>query len=75
MIGFPFLSRPDVGFRAGAFLGGFWGGSDRSYENPEQQAQVDNSRAPPPRKPDLKAELVTPTTSGCRSRRRYGRLR
>ena len=59
---FPFLSRqrPRSG---GGFFGGFWGGSDRSYENPEQQAPVDNSRAPPPRKPDLKAEPVTPTTS------------
>jgi len=46
----------------GGFFGGFFGGGDR-YENPEQQAPVDNSRAPPPRKPDPKAEPVTPTTT------------
>ena len=44
-------------------MGVFGEALDRSYENPEQQAPVDNSRAPPPRKPDLKAEPVTPTTS------------
>ena len=33
------------------------------YEQPQPQAPVDNSRAPPPRKPDQKAEPVTPTTS------------
>jgi len=59
---FPFLSRqrPRSG---GGFFGGFFGGSERSYENPADQAPVDNSRAPPPRKPDAKAEPVTPTTS------------
>jgi hypothetical protein len=46
----------------GGFFGGFFGGGDR-YENPEQQAPVDNSRAPAPRKPDPKAEPVTPTTT------------
>jgi uncharacterized protein len=60
---FPFLSRqrPRSG---GGFFGGLFGGGDRSYEGPvEQQAPVDNSRAPPPRKADPKAEPVTPTTS------------
>src|SRR5262249_47127580 len=39
------------------------GGGERSNEGPVEQAPVDNSRAPPPRKPDPKAEPVTPTTS------------
>src|SRR5690349_15694688 len=55
---FPFLSRqrPRSG---GGFFGGLFGGGDRSYEGPvEQQAPVDNSRAPPPRKADPKAEPV-----------------
>jgi len=59
---FPFLGRQRPQ-RGGGFFGGFWGGSDRSNENPDQQAPVDNSRAPPPRKPDPKAEPVTATTS------------
>lgn len=61
--GFPFFSRqrPRSG---GGFFGGFFGGSDRYHESYEQpQAPVDNSRAPPPRKPDPKAEPVTPTTT------------
>src|SRR5205807_2378922 len=58
---FPFLSRQRP--RSGGFFGGFFGGSDRSYESPYEQQPVDNSRAPPPRKPDTKAEPVTPTTS------------
>lgn len=60
---FPFLSRqrPRSG---GGFFGGLFGGGDRHYEGPsEQQVPVDNSRAPPPRKADPKAEPVTPTTS------------
>ncbi|MGA8970557.1 MAG: hypothetical protein WB499_15195, partial [Pseudolabrys sp.] len=62
--GFPFFSRQQQRPRSGGgFFGGFFGGSDRSYESPEQQAPVDNSRAPPPRKADPKAEPVTPTTS------------
>ena len=53
--------RPRSG-GGGGFFGGFFGG-DR-YENPEQpQAPVDNSRAPPPRKADPKADPVTTTTS------------
>ncbi|HYC16097.1 MAG TPA: DUF459 domain-containing protein [Pseudolabrys sp.] len=62
---FPFLSRQRPQ-RPGGFFGGgggWFGGSDRSYENPDQQAPVDNSRAPPPRKADPKAEPVVPTTS------------
>jgi len=58
---FPFLGRQRP--QRGGFFGGFWGGSDRSYESPEQQAPVDNSRAPPPRKADSKTEPVAPTTS------------
>jgi hypothetical protein len=61
---FPFFGqrqRPRSGGGGGGFFGGFFGGHER-YENPEQQAPVDNSRAPPPRKPDAKAEPVTPTT-------------
>src|SRR5262245_41665768 len=53
--------RPRSG---GGFFGGLFGGFDRpsdSYE--QQQAPVDNSRAPPARKPDPKAEPVRPTTS------------
>jgi uncharacterized protein len=61
---FPFFSR-QRSRSGGGFFGGFFGGSDRSYESPYEQPQapVDNSRAPPPRKPDPKAEPVTPTTS------------
>ena len=53
--------RPRSGGGGGGFFGGFFGGE--RYENPEQQAPVDNSRAPSPRKPDSKAEPVTPTTT------------
>src|SRR6516165_3003138 len=61
---FPFLSRQRPRSGGGGFFGGFFGGGDRSFEGPaEQQAPVDYSRAPPPRKPDPKAEPVTPTTS------------
>ena len=63
--GFPFFGGQRQRQRSGGgggFFGGFFGGGDR-YENPEQQAPVDNSRAPPPRKPDPKAEPVTPTTT------------
>ncbi|HMF24934.1 MAG TPA: DUF459 domain-containing protein [Pseudolabrys sp.] len=56
-------SRSGGGF-FGGFGGFFGGGSRQPYDNnPEQQAPVDNSHAPPPRKPDPKAEPVTPTTS------------
>jgi hypothetical protein len=61
---FPFLSRQRPGSGGGGFFGGLFGGGDRSNEGPsEQAAPVDNSRAPPPRKADPKAEPVTPTTS------------
>jgi hypothetical protein len=69
---FPFLSRqrpqrPGGGFFGGGGGGGFgglFGGSQRTYENEyEQQAPVDNSKAPPPRKVDAKGEQVAPTTS------------
>ena len=61
---FPFLSPQRSRSNGGGFFGGFFGGGERSYEGPaEQQAPVDNSRAPPPRKADPKAEPVTPTTS------------
>ena len=62
---FPFFGqrqRPRSGGGGGGFFGGFFGGHER-YENPEQQAPVDNSRAPPPRKPDAKAEPVATTTT------------
>jgi uncharacterized protein len=60
---FPFLSRQRPRSGGGGFFGGLFGGGDRSSEGPVEQAPVDNSRAPPPRKPDPKAEPVTPTTS------------
>ena len=61
---FPFLSPQRPRSNGGGFFGGFFGGGERSHEGPvEQQAPVDNSRAPPPRKADPKAEPVTPTTS------------
>jgi uncharacterized protein len=48
----------------GGFFGGLFGGFDRSPDSYEQQqAPVDNSRAPPPRKPDPKADPITVTTS------------
>ncbi len=60
---FPFFGQRQQRPRSGGnngFFGGFFGGGD---QNPEQQAPVDNSRAPAPRKPDPKAEPVTPTTT------------
>src|SRR4029077_6992404 len=64
---FPFLSRQrprSGGGGGGGFFGGLLGGGDRLNEGPsEQPAPVDNSRAPPPRKADPKAEPVAPTTS------------
>ncbi|MBI2715646.1 MAG: DUF459 domain-containing protein [Rhizobiales bacterium] len=49
----------------GGFFGELFGPSNRrTFEGePTYQAPVDNSRAPSPRKPDPKAEPVTPTTS------------
>jgi hypothetical protein len=60
---FPFLSRQRPRSGGGSFFGGFFGGSERSNENTYEQAPVDNSRAPPPRKTDTKTEPVAPTTS------------
>jgi uncharacterized protein len=66
---FPFLSRqrpqrPSGGLFGGGGFGSLFGGSQRSNENEfEQQAPVDNSKAPPPRKVDPKIEQVAPTTS------------
>jgi hypothetical protein len=57
---FPFLrQRP----RSGGFFGGIFGPSNRQTYESEQPAQSDNSRAPPPRKLDPKAEPVTPTST------------
>jgi hypothetical protein len=58
---FPFIrQRP----RSGGFFGGIFGPSTREYyETEPSQGQTDNSRAPSPRKPDSKAEPVTPTSS------------
>src|SRR5215475_10168507 len=47
----------------GGFFGGLFGGFDRPDSYEQQQAPVDNSRAPPPRKPDPKADPITVTTS------------
>ena len=65
---FPFLSRQRPqrsggGFFGGGGFGGLFGGSQRSYENEYEQAPVDNSKAPPPRKIESKGEQVAPTTS------------
>ena len=59
-----FFSNRQRSSRSGGFFGGLFGLPDR-YESPYEQPQapVDNSRAPPARKPDPKAEPVTPTTS------------
>ena len=60
---FPFLSRQRPQ-RPGGFFGNLFGPSERQvFEGEPGQAPVDNSRAPSPRKPDPKAEPVTPTTS------------
>jgi hypothetical protein len=63
---FPFLSRqrPQRPSGGGFFGGGFFGGGQRQFDNPsEQQAPVDNSRAPPPKKAEAKPDAVAPTTS------------
>lgn len=50
--------------RSGGFLDGLFGNSSPQYiESEPSQGPSDNSRAPSPRKPDPKAEPVTPTTS------------
>jgi uncharacterized protein len=62
---FPFLGRQrSQRPSGGGFFGGFFGGGQRQYEGPsEQQAPVDNSRAPPPKKAETKLDAVAPTTS------------
>jgi len=64
---FPFFGGQQQQHRSrsgGGFFGGLFGGFDRHTEPYEQQqAPVDNSRAPPPRKPDPKADPITVTTS------------
>lgn len=62
---FPFLSRQRPQRPSGGgFFGGFFGGGQRQFDNtPEQQAPVDNSRAPPPKKAEAKPDAVAPTTS------------
>src|SRR5690242_19172648 len=62
---FPFLSRQRPQRSGSGFFGGFFGGPQRPYDNSyeQQQAPVDNSRAPPPRKVEAKPDAVAPTTS------------
>ena len=65
---FPFLSRQRPqrsggGLFGGGGFGGFFGGSQRPSEGEYEQAPVDNSKAPPPRKVESKADQVAPTTS------------
>lgn len=48
---------------SGGFFGSFFGSPERRVNEGEPAQPVDNSRAPSPRKPDPKAEPVTPTTS------------
>src|SRR5215467_11747659 len=62
---FPFLSRQRPQRPSGGgFFGGFFGGGQRQFDHPsEQQAPVDNSRAPPPKKAEAKPDAVAPTTS------------
>src|SRR6185437_12790986 len=49
--------------RSGGFFGIFGPPTREYYETEPAPVQVDNSRAPAPRKPDPKAEPVTPTSS------------
>ncbi len=49
--------------RSGGFFGNIFGPSTPQYYENEPAIQTDNSRAPSPRKPDPKAEPVTPTSS------------
>ena len=49
--------------RSGGFFGNIFGPSRPQYYETEPAVQTDNSRAPSPRKPDPKAEPVTPTSS------------
>jgi hypothetical protein len=61
---FPFLSRQrQQRPGGGGFFGGFFGGGQRQFDNSGEQAPVDNSRAPPPKKAEAKPDAVAPTTS------------
>jgi hypothetical protein len=62
---FPFLGRQRPQRPSGdGFFGGFFGGGQRHLDNTyEQQAPVDNSRAPSPKKAETKQDAVAPTTS------------
>lgn len=63
---FPFLRGQRQERSGGGFFGSFFGGYQRHYENnyeQQQQAPVDNSRAPPPRKVEVKPDTPAPTTS------------
>jgi hypothetical protein len=62
---FPFLSRQRPQRPSGGgFFGGFFDGGQRQFDNTyEQQAPVDNSRAPPPKKAEAKPDAIAPTTS------------
>ena len=59
---FPFLSRQRYP-RSGGFFGRIFGPSGPRYFEREPAAPPDYSRAPSPRKPDQKAEPVTPTST------------
>jgi hypothetical protein len=59
---FPFLSRQRYP-RSGGFFGGIFGRPEPRYYEGESAAPADYSHAPSPRKPDSKAEPVTPTAS------------
>src|SRR6187549_143538 len=62
--GFWNRQRPQRPSGGGFFGGGFFGGGQRQFDNStEQQAPVDNSRAPPPKKAEAKPDAVAPTTS------------
>ena len=62
---YPFLRGQRPQRQGGGFFGGFFGGGSRQYEGPNDQpeAPVDNSRAPAPRKTEVKPDAVAPTTS------------
>ncbi len=59
---FPFLSRQRYP-RSGGFFGNIFGPSEPRVYQGESAQPSDYSRAPSPRKPDPKAEPVTPTAS------------
>src|SRR4029078_1554446 len=61
--GFWNRQRPQRPSGGGFFGGGLFGGGQRQFDNTEQQAPVDNSRAPPPKKAKARPDAVAPTTS------------